>query len=244
VTASTGLRVLIGCERSGAIRREFEKLGHEAWSCDTAPAEDGSNRHIRCDVREAIHMGFDLLALFHTPCPMLCNSGSKHLYIGCKKENGRNEARFAAMEEAAALYRYCRDEGDIPCRAMENPVMHRHAIEATGRGYTQFVHPYFFGDPFFKLTGFELVNLPDLRPTNKLTPPRPRTDEHKRWSACHRAAPGPNRAIDRARTYPGIAAACARQWGDHALAIKHGASIAPSSGAGRQFDLFREREAA
>lgn len=240
----TGLRVLIGFERSGAMRRAFEALGHDAWSCDLEAAEDSSNRHIVGDARDVLHWGWDLLALMHSPCPMLCNSGSKHLYVGCKKENGRNEARFAAMHEAAALYRYCRDEGDIPCRAMENPVMHRHAIEATGRGYTQFVHPYFFGDPFFKLTGFELVNLPDLTPTNMLTPPRPGTDEHKAWSACHRAPPGPQRSMNRARTYAGIAAACAQQWGDHALAIKCGVVAAPVVGAGRQRDLFHERQAA
>jgi len=40
------LCVLIGCEESGAVRRAFAALGHDAWSCDLKPSADGSNRHI------------------------------------------------------------------------------------------------------------------------------------------------------------------------------------------------------
>ncbi|MBO0201179.1 hypothetical protein, partial [Vibrio alginolyticus] len=80
-------------------------------------------------------------------------------------------------------------------------------------GKTQFVQPWWFGDPFFKATGFELVNLPPLRPTNRLTPPVPGTAEHKAWSRVHRMAPGPERARLRSETFPGLADACAEQWG-------------------------------
>lgn len=229
------LRVLAGFECSGAMRRELEALGFDAWSCDMKPAEDGSNRHIVGDMREVLHWGWDLLIILHPPCTFLCNSGAKHLYIDGRKENGRNEDRWAQMYDAADLYRYCREEADIPCRALENPVMHGAAIQATSRGHTQFVHPYFFGDPFLKLTGFELVNLPDLKPTDMLTKPRPGTDEHKAWSACHREPPGPNRAANRARTYGGIARAGAEQWGAAALAYKHG------FGPNGQGDLFAGR---
>lgn len=54
---------------------------------------------------------------------------------------------------------------------------------------------------------------PRLRPTNVLTPPAKGTDEHKRWSLVHREPPGPNRAKNRSRTFPGIAEAMADQWG-------------------------------
>lgn len=232
------LDVLIGCECSGVMRQEFEARGFNAWSCDLKPAEDRTNRHIICDVRDILHWGWDAMILMHPPCPYLCNSGAKHLYIDGRKENGRNEARWTQMHEAAAFYRYCRDEGDIACRALENPVMHGAAKRATGRGHTQFVHPYFFGDPFLKLTGFELINLPDLKPTNMLTKPFPGTDEHKAWSACHREPPGPNRSANRSRTYRGIARAAAQQWGAAARAFKRG-------GAGAvQADLFGWEKAA
>lgn len=207
------LRVLIGCERSGVMRRAFAARGHDVWSCDKEPADDGSNRHIRGDVRDHLDDGWDLLAVMHPPCTILCNSGVKHLYIGGKKENGRNETRWAELQEAAEFYRTLRTKGRIPRRALENPVMHGHAIRLTSRGHTQFVQPWWFGDPFFKATGFELINLPRLRPTNKLVPPAPGTDEHKAWSRVHRMPPGPDRARARSETFPGIASAAADQWG-------------------------------
>jgi len=77
---------------------------------------------------------------------------------------------------------------------------------------------WWFGDPYFKATGFELINLPALRPTDKLTPPRPGTAEHKAWSRVHRMPPGAERARMRSETFPGIAGALAQQWGEAALA--------------------------
>lgn len=206
--------VLIGCEQSGVLRRAFAAHGIDAWSCDTQPSEDRSNKHLQCDVRTLLHLGWRLLCVMHPPCTLLCNSGAKHLYIDGRKENGRDEQRWRDMEKAAAFYRTCRD-APIPHKAVENPVMHGHAIRLTKRGTVQFVHPYFFGEPFFKNTGFELVNLPHLHKVNPLTPPRPGTPEHRRWSACHRARPGPDRTKIRSRTYQGIADAIADQWGSY-----------------------------
>lgn len=211
------LRVLIACERSGVVRRAFEALGHDAWSCDLMPADDGSNRHITGNVLDHLDDGWDLMAVMHPPCTVLCNSGAKHLYLGGRKENGPCATRWAELHDAAAFYRTLRDARQIPCRAVENPVMHKHAIELTRRGKTQFVQPWWFGDPFFKATGLELVNLPPLVATNRLTPPRPRTPEHKAWSMIHRAPPGPDRARRRSQTFPGLAAAMADQWGRAAL---------------------------
>ena len=219
----TGLRVLVACERSGIVRREFEALGHDAWSCDTEPADDGSNRHIRGDVRDHLDDGWDLLAVMHPPCTILCNSGVKWLYIDGKKVNGPDPQRWAELDEAAAFYCTLRDAKQIPCRGVENPVMHRYAIERTKRGKVQFVQPWWFGDPFFKATGLELINLPGLQATNKLTPPKPGTPEHKAWSRVHREPPGPDRARKRSETFPGIATAIARQWGDAAMEVRNAA---------------------
>ena len=206
-------RVLVACERSGVVRRAFEARGFDAWSCDLVPADDGSNRHITGDVLDHLGDGWDLLAVMHPPCTVLCNSGAKWLYIGGKKVNGPDPQRWRELSEAAAFYRALRDARQIPCRAVENPVMHRHAIDLTRRGKVQFVQPWWFGDPFFKATGLELIGLPELRPTNRLTPPRSGTAEHKAWSRVHREPPGPERARKRSETYPGLANAMADQWG-------------------------------
>ncbi len=222
-------RVLVACERSGVVRRAFEARGHDAWSCDIEAADDGSNRHIRGNVLDHLDDGWDMLAIMHPPCTILCNSGVKWLYVDGKKENGRHEERWAELEEAAAFYRQLRDAKQIPRRVAENPVMHRYAIQLTRRGKTQFVHPYHFGAPFFKNTGLELIGLPPLEWRNPLTPPRPGTDEHKAWSRCHREPPGPDRARRRSETYPEIAEAMADQWG----------ALLPDP----QFDMF-ERMAA
>jgi hypothetical protein len=217
-------RALVGCERSGVMRRALERHGFEAWSCDIEAADDGSNRHIRGDLRDHLRDGWDLLAVMHPPCTRLCNSGVRWLYIGGRRANGLDPAGWHALEDAAAFYRTCRDEGDIAHRALENPVMHGHAIELTGRGPVQFVQPWWFGDAAFKATGLELIQLPRLRPTKKLRPPKPGTDEHKRWSCVHRHSGWGKHGVDRARarseTFPGFADAAAQSWAAHVMGAK------------------------
>ncbi len=205
-------RVLVACEYSGTVRRAFAALGHDAWSCDLLPSEDRSNKHIVGDVRDILDDGWDLMAVMHPPCTVLCYSGVKHLYIGGRRENGRYEPRWQALDEAAAFYRALRN-APIPRKAIENPIMHRYAVHLTGRGSVQYIQPWQFGHPVFKKTGLELIGLPQLKSTNRLTPPRYGTEEYKRWSSIFRAAPGPDRWKDRSRTFDGIAAAMADQWG-------------------------------
>jgi hypothetical protein len=77
----------------------------------------------------------------------------------------------------------------------------------------QIVQPWWFGDAAFKATGLYLRGVEPLAPTDQLTPPRPGTDEHKRWSAVHRCPPGPDRWKIRSRTFEGLASAMASQWG-------------------------------
>jgi hypothetical protein len=116
------------------------------------------------------------------------------------------------LEEAAEFYKALRDL-PIPKKAIENPIMHRYAKELILMGKRQIVQPWWFGEPAFKATGLELIGLPELKPTNKLIPPKPGTAEHKEWSKVHRASPGPDRWKERSRTFAGIAKAMAEQWG-------------------------------
>jgi hypothetical protein len=92
--------------------------------------------------------------------------------------------------------------------------MHRYARERI-RGWIkpQIVQPWWFGDPVFKATGLYLRGLPPLTATRRLVPPRPGTDAHRQWSTIHRAPPGPDRWKFRSKTFPGMAAAWADQWG-------------------------------
>lgn len=206
------MRVLIGCESSGVVRRAFADRGHDAWSCDLLPAEDGSNRHLVCDIRDILDDGWDLLAVMHPPCTRLCNSGVRWLHT---PPPGRTrDEMWADLDAGAALFSVCWN-APIERVCVENPVMHSYAkarIENYARP-AQIVQPWWFGDPFFKATGLYLRGLEPLTATARLTPPRPGTPEHKVWSAVHRASPGPDRWRARSRTFTGIANAMAEQWG-------------------------------
>lgn len=231
------MKILIGCETSGVVRRAFDALGHDVWSCDLLPAEDASNRHIIGDVRDLLNEGWDLLAVMHPPCTRLCNSGVRWLSeppqnpptdaMPTEKSewptmsrDGRLRIMWRLLDEGAALFSDCWN-APIPRIAIENPVMHRHAKERI-RNYqkaAQTVQPWHFGERAFKATSFYLRDLPELKATNRLVPPKAGTDEHKRWSQVHRASPGPNRWQLRSKTYQGIADAMALQWGGYALEV-------------------------
>jgi hypothetical protein len=209
----TPKRVLIACEFSGTVRNAFLARGHDAWSCDLLPSEDGSNRHITGDARDILDDGWDYLIVAHPPCTRLCNSGVRWLTVPPKAKT-LDQIR-AELAEGAALFSTFWNAA-IPHIAVENPVMHSHAkaLITNFAPAAQTVQPWQFGDPAFKATGLYLRNLPRLRPTQILTPPAKGTDDHKAWSRVHRMPPGPNRARDRSRFFPGIAAAMADQWGD------------------------------
>lgn len=210
-------KVLIVGECSGRMRQAFRKRGFDARSCDLKPAEDGEVvYHYHGDIfhlHPATPWMWDLdLLIGHPVCRTMANSGAKHLYIGMRKENGVNPRRWSELEAGVNHYLAIKA---IPARhkAIENPVMHSHAARLIGKRADQFVQPWWFGEPFFKATGFDLTDLPRLTPTNKLVPPKPGTPEHRAWSAVHRETPGPEREANRSRSYVGICEAAAEQWG-------------------------------
>jgi len=225
-------RVLIGCESSGTVRRAFARAGHDAWSCDLLPAEDRTNKHIVGDVRHVLNHGWDLLMVAHPPCTRLCNSGVRWLsepptklsantypspvaeaYKAWTREQ-RLAFMWAELEKGADLFSACWN-APIERVCIENPQMHKHA-KARIVNYQpaeQHIQPHWFGEPQFKLTGLYLRNLPQLEATNRLTPPKPGTEEHKAWSRVHRAPEGPNRWRERSRFFDGVADAMAAQWG-------------------------------
>jgi hypothetical protein len=202
----TPLRVLVACEYSGVVRRAFLARGCDAWSCDLLPSEDGSNRHIRGDARDLVHDGWDLLMVAHPPCTRLCNSGVRWLHTPPPgKTAGQMELE---LREGAALFSAFWN-APIPRVAVENPVMHGHAkrlIENYAEP-AQSIQPWQFGHGETKRTCLWLRNLPPLRPTNVV---------EGREQRVHRMPPSPTRWKERSRFYPGIAAAMAEQWTEHA----------------------------
>lgn len=211
------MRVLVGCETSGIVRRAFEAAGHDAWSIDVLPSEDASNRHMVGDVRDVLDWDWDLLAVMHPPCTRLCKSGLRWLH-GPPPGKTRDEM-WAELDEAASLFSACWN-APIPRVAVENPLMHRHAQERIVgyQPFTQRAAPWHHGEPVFKDVCLWLRNLPPLVDTDRLTPPEKGTAEFERWSRIHRAsgyrkAGQEPRWKERSRFFPGIANAMADQWG-------------------------------
>jgi len=199
------MRVLLGCELSGVVRRAFRQRGHDAWSCDLLPASDGSPYHYECDVLDLLHEdpAWDL-AVFFPPCTYLSASGMHW------KTRGLRDPQLT--EDALLLVRRLL-QAPVPRIALENPVG---AISSRIRPADQYVHPYQFGDDASKKTGLWLVNLPPLVPTDYIKPRI--VNGRPRWAnqtdgGQNKLGPSPDRAQKRGQTYPGLANAMAQQWG-------------------------------
>lgn len=203
------MRVLVACECSGIVRDAFIARGHDAVSCDIQPTER-PGPHIQDDVFRHLDDGWDMM-IAHWECRFLANSGAKHLYRGMKKENGPDSQRWSDMRAAAASFNRLLD-CKIPLKALENPIQHEHA-RALIRKYDQVIQPWQFGHREMKATCLWLEGLPRLAPTDIVGPPPADEEERKKWAVVHRMAPGPERTKNRSRTYPGVAAAMAAQWG-------------------------------
>lgn len=188
------MRVLVACECSGRVREAFRRLGHEAFSCDLEPAEDGSPFHFQADALEtAWQRGPWDLMIAHPPCTDLSVSGAR--YFDAKRADGRQARGLAFVMELTRV--------PIARWAIENPVS---VISSHWREPDQVVQPWMFGHGETKATCLWLQGLPLLMPTHKVSGRHPR---------MHLLSPGPNRARERSRTYPGIAEAMAHQWGDY-----------------------------
>lgn len=186
---------VIGCERSGVVRSAFRKLGHDVYSNDLVPADDGSPYHIVGDaVAVAKSRKWDF-AIFHPPCTRLTVAGARWF-------KGRESEQKEAIEFAEALW-----EIDIPKVALENPIGVLSTRSILGKP-SQIIQPWQFGHGETKATCLWLRGFPLLVPTKIVDGRVPRV---------HFESPGIvgglTRAQRRSITYQGIADAMAEQWG-------------------------------
>lgn len=192
------MRVLVACEFSGVVREAFRRRGHDAWSCDLLPADDGSPYHFQCDVRDMLAAPYwwDLM-IAHPPCTRLAVSGARwfHLY---------QDEQEAALDFVRLLM-----AAPIPRIAIENPIS---VISSRIRKPNQIIQPWMFGHPETKATCLWLKNLPLLKPTNDVRHVMESLPKKER-NRVHYASPGPDRWKKRSVTFQGIAEAMAAQWG-------------------------------
>ena len=197
------MRVLVACEYSGRVRDAFLALGHYAMSCDVLPTESDESHHYKGDVRDVLYAHWDLM-IAHPPCTYLSVSGMHWT------TRGKRDPQLT--DDALDFVRLLMD-APIPRIAIENPVS---VISSRIRKPDQIVSPYQFGEDASKKTCLWLKGLPLLRPTEFVEPRM--IDGKPRWgnqcdSGQNKLAPSADRWKDRSRTYSGIAAAFASQWG-------------------------------
>lgn len=186
------MRVIVACEFSGVVRRAFAAKGHDAWSVDIVPSEDGSDHHLIGDALLCLDGSWDLV-IAHPPCTYLTVAGARWF-------KGREREQRDAIEFAEKLWGW---ESSQPRVALENPIGVLSTRSRLGKP-TQIIQPWQFGHGETKATCLWLRGLPKLVPTNVVD---------GREARIHRMSPGPNRSKERSRTYQGIATAMADQWG-------------------------------
>ena len=233
------MRVFIGMETSGALRRRFLHLGHDVFSCDMLPAEDGGVGHIVGDVFEALD---DLraigwwpeLAIFHPTCTYLTNAAAwafadpdferylgagyhQRVQPGTLTGADRRRARDAALNDVRKIMAL-----PIRRKVIENP---KGAIGTFIMKPTQVVQPYEFGDDASKATCLWMLGKDGQQDASMRLPidPAKRVQGRivngvERWAnqtdtGQNRLSPGADRWKERSRTYPGIADAIAAHLG-------------------------------
>jgi hypothetical protein len=181
------MRVLVAFECSGIVRDAFIARGHTALSVDLEPSEL-PGPHYQGDVYDVLENGWDMM-ICHPPCTHLSVSGARWF-----KEKA--SVQPAAIELVQMLL-------NAPIRriALENPIS---IISTKIRKPEQIIQPWQFGHPETKATCLWLKNLPPLVPTSHIV---------DRVDRVHHLGPSEARAMERSRTFPGIAAAMADQWG-------------------------------
>jgi len=188
------MRVLVACEYSGRVRDAFIAQGHDAISCDILPT-DSLGPHYQGNVFDIIDQDWDLM-IAHPPCTYLTNSGVRWLH--------ERAERWGQLKDGAEFFRALL-EANIPKIAVENPIMHKYAVEIIGRRQDQIIQPWQFGHGETKATGFWLKGLPKLQPTEIV---------EGRQQRVHLLPPSKDRWKLRSTTYQGIADAMALQWGE------------------------------
>lgn len=201
------MRVLVACEFSGTVRRAFRARGHDAWSCDLLPAEDGDPFHIQNDALLAAYACRWDLMIAHPPCTYLTVSGLHW--------NGRVEGRSEKTEQALDFVRSLMDS-PIPKITIENPVS---CISSRIRKPDQTIQPYEFGHDASKRTCLWLKGLSPLQKDPARRVAGRMVDGKERWanqtdSGQNKLTPSADRWALRSVTYQGIADAMADQWGD------------------------------
>jgi len=211
-------RILIACEESQAVCKEFRRLGHEAFSCDIQECSGGHPEwHIIGNaINEAYSNKYDLM-IAHPPCTYMSKAGARWMYKTAGNiDNNRLEkaiqAKLFFLKLLNAPIKHIAIENPTPLKIIQLPL------------HTQEIQPYYFGDGFSKKTLLWLKNLPKLI-HNKNIDLFNETKTHSDNFICYlpsntggkkrgqKATKGYSKnSKQHSKTFNGIAKAMAEQW--------------------------------
>lgn len=219
------MKVLIACEESQTVCKAFRERGHEAYSCDIQEPSGGHpGWHILGDAIAALNGGvittmdgkqhdvgkWDLL-IAHPPCTYLTVSGNRWFN---EERHGEKARKRKELRNDAVNFFMSFINADVGKIAVENPIGH---MSTAYQKPSQIIHPYMFGDPARKGTCLWLKGLPKLIPTDMVNPViihyQNGNGTDNPWHMETLNLPPKERAKARSKTFPGIAAAMAEQWG-------------------------------
>jgi hypothetical protein len=202
-------RILIACEESQAVTKEFRELGFEAFSCDLLDCSGGKPEwHIKDSVFNVLNQNWDLMIAF-PPCTDLAVSGARHF----------ERKRLDGSQDKSIQFFMDIINAPIEKIAVENPIG---IMSGIYRKPDQIIQPYYFGDKAQKSTCLWLKNLPKLIPTDIVEKGEffefvSKKGEKKRmpmwyYKALQEAKTPEQRRTLRSKTFQGIAKAMAEQW--------------------------------
>ena len=220
------MKVLIACEESQIVCKAFRERGHEAYSCDIQEPSGGHPEwHIHGDAIAVLDGGvittmdgkqhdvgkWDLL-IAHPPCTYLTVTGNRWFN---EERYGEKARQRKELRNEAANFFMSFINADVDKIAVENPIGYMSTVYQKP---SQIIHPYMFGDPARKATCLWLKGLPKLTPTDIVEPVvihyQNGNGTDNPWHMDTLKLPPNERAKARSKTFPGIAAAMAEQWGD------------------------------
>lgn len=235
------MNVLVACEESQRVCIAFRELGHRAFSCDVIDCSGGHPEwHIKGDVIPLLngHCEFTLqdgtvdrqtdrwdLIIAHPPCTYLSNVATRQFSLKrCTPE--KVIKRWEERARAAVFFMYFA-LADCDRICIENPVGF---MNTAYRKADQIIQPYWFATSendsenyHQKRTCLWLKGLNPLNKISELPKPEPmyicQGEKSKGkaigWCEGMRNITGgqEERAKARSKTFPGIAAAFANQWG-------------------------------
>lgn len=207
--------VLVACEESQAVCKEFRAKGHEAYSCDlefcsggypawhiwgnVSALINGACEFRTCDGVKHFVKRWDMILAF-PPCTYLTKAGASNLIRNGELNTDRLDLGYQAAQFFKDIY-----NADCDKIVIENPVPMKRFDLPT---YTQCVEPFYFGEPVTKKTYLWLKGVPYLCPTNVVKPIYTFLTY-----PLFKNSNGKYRQKNRSKTFEGVAKAMALTWG-------------------------------